>query len=132
MRAAFILPIFAFLAALTLPGCTLFGPVEPLSKGTVSQTHPPAGQQAQLAVNEANLALTAAANVIQGNLKDRIWTKQQAQGYLDKVKDYAQQVDRAQELVRLGQFDLGKTQAEVTRSLIIILHREIAAQARKE
>lgn len=113
-------------------GCALFGPVEPVSRGTVSSTLPPAGQQAQLAINEANLTLAAAANVIAGNLKDRIWTKQQAQGYLDKVKDYARQVDRAQELVRLGEFAQGKTQAEAVRALIIVLHREIAAQARKE
>ena len=123
---------FLFIAGLALGGCSLFGPVEQISSKTVSQSLPPAGQQAQLAVNEANLALTAAANVIVGNLKDRIWTKQQAQAYLDKVKDYAHQVDRAQELVRLGDFAMGQTQAEATRALIVLLHREIAAQARKE
>ena len=128
MRILLIILAFAAL----LGGCALFGPVEPVPSGTVSSALPPGAQQAQLAINEANLALTAAANVIAGNVKDRIWTKQQAQGYLDKVKDYVRQVDRAQELVRLGDFVQGKTQAEAVRSLIVILHREIAAQARKE
>lgn len=121
-----------FIAGLALGGCSLFGPVTPVSTGTVSQTLPPAGQQAQLAINEANLALTAAANVISANVKDRIWTKNQAQDYLNKVRDYAKQVDRAQELVRFGDFAQGKTQAEAVKALIVILHREIAAKARQE
>ena len=120
------------LLSLALGSCAFRGPAEPLSTMSVPTTLPEAGKQAQVAVNEANLALTAAANVIAANAKDGIWTKPQAQGYLDKVKDYAKQVDRAQELVRLGQFDLGKTQADAVRSVILILHREIAAQARKE
>ena len=111
-----------------LPACT----VQPVSQMSVPTTLPEAGKQAQVAVNEANLALTAAANVIAGNVKGAIWTKAQAQGYLDKVKEYAKRVDRAQELVRLGQFDLGKTQADSVQALILILHREVAAQARKE
>ena len=122
----------ALFVAIALSGCALVGQVEPLSTMSVPATLPEAGKQAQVAVNEANLALTAAANVIAANVKDGIWTKAQAQGYLDKVKDYAKQVDRAQELVRLGQFDLGKSQADAVRAVILILHREIAAQARKE
>ena len=86
----------ALFVAIALSGCALVGQVEPLSTMSVPATLPEAGKQAQVAVNEANLALTAAANVIAANVKDGIWTKAQAQGYLDKVKDYAKQVDRAQ------------------------------------
>ena len=110
----------------TIGGCGIFGPTEPVGKASTP------AEQAQLAVNEANLSLTAAANVITQNLKDKVWTKQQAQGYLDKVRLYAKDVDKAQDLVRLGQFELGKSQAELTKSLIIILHREIAAKARAQ
>lgn len=117
---------FAFL----LSGCALIGPVEPI--GGVSKDLPFAAQQAQASINEANLALTAAANVITENVKEGIWTKDQAQGHLNRVKDYARRVDRAQELVRLGDFTKGKTEAEAVKALILILHREIAAQARKE
>ena len=109
----------------TIGGCGIFGPTEPVGKASTP------AEQAQLAVNEANLSLTAAANVVAGNVKDRIWTKEQAQGYLNKIRDYARDVDRAQDLVRAGQFELGKSQAELTKSLIIILHREIAAKARQ-
>lgn len=119
--------VLACSLALFLAGCQLFGPIEPVSTRPITTP----AEQAQNAVNEANLGLTAAANVVAGNVKDRIWTKAQAQPYLDKIKDYAQQVDRAQELIRLGEFGAGKTQAEATRALIVILHREIAAKARE-
>ena len=117
--------LFAALT-LSLAGCGLLGISEPIGKASTP------AEQAQLAVNEANLSLTAAANVVAGNVKDRIWTKEQAQGYLNKIRDYARDVDRAQDLVRAGQFELGKSQAELTKSLIIILHREIAQKARAQ
>jgi soluble cytochrome b562 len=106
--------------------------VDPISDIKAPTTLPAAGVAAQASINEANLALTAAANVIAQNVKDRIWTKAQAQGYLDKVRTYANQVDRAQQLVRLGDFAGGKTQAEAVKALIIVLHREAAAAARKD
>ena len=70
--------------------------------------------------------------MIRGNIKDQIWTKEQAQSYLDKVKLYRKDVDRAQEAVDAGNFITANGQANAVRSLIVILHREVAAQARKE
>jgi PBP1b-binding outer membrane lipoprotein LpoB len=124
--------ILILFLALMLGGCSMFGPLETATPMSVPTTLPEAGRQAQLAINEANLALTAAANVIAANVKDGIWTKAQAQGYLDKVREYAKQVDRAQEAVRLGQFSTAQAQANAVQALILILHREAAAQARKE
>ena len=115
-----------------LPACAFVGPVEPVAPIAVPTTLPAAGKQAQNAINEANIDLTAAASVINANIKDAIWTKAQAQAYLDKVRDYSKRVDRAQEAVRLGDFGSAKGQVEAVRSLILILHREVAAQARKE
>lgn len=119
--------LLCLVLALPLTSCALLGTVEPVS------TRPLTGvaEQAQNAVNEANLSLTAAANVIAQNVKDGIWTKEQGKTYLDKVKDYAKQTDRAQELVRLGEFGQGKTQAEAVKALIVVLHREAAAAARR-
>lgn len=127
MRKLFLVVLFAL-----LPACSILGPLEPISQPNVPTSLPEAGQQAQNAVNEANLSLAAVANVIAANVKDAVWTKAQAQGYLDRVKDYAKKMDRAQELVNLGRFTEGKTQAETVKALILILHREVAAQARKE
>ena len=111
--------------SLLMVSCSILGPVEPIGKASTP------AEQAQLAVNEANLSLAAAANVITQNVKDKVWTKQQAQSHLDKVKDLSHQVDRAQELIRFGDFTGGKTQAEIVKAGLVILHREIAAKARQ-
>lgn len=110
---------------LFLASCGILGPIEPIGKASTP------AEQAQLAVNEANLSLTAAANVVTQNVKDRVWTKDQAQGHLNKIKELSHQVDRAQELIRLGDFAGGKTQAEIVKAGLVILHREIAQKARQ-
>jgi soluble cytochrome b562 len=84
----------------------------------------------QEAINEANVYLTATANVIKQNAEDKVYTKDEAQRYLDKVRDLAKQVDNAQALVTAG-LPNAKDQAELVRALIIALHREVAARARK-
>lgn len=115
-----------------LPGCGVFGPVQPVTSMSVPTTLPEAGREAQNVINEATLAITAAANVVRLNVKDEIWTKAQAQGYLDKLAGYLKDIDRAQDALDLGNFTSAKAQADLLSSLILILHREAAAQARKE
>ena len=120
----------AILLALNLSGCALF---VPQAGGIpVSQALPPLGQQAQNVINESNVAIVAAYKVITQNVKEGIWTKSQAQNYHNKVTDMSRRVDDAQRLVDLGEFGKGKTEAEAAQALLLILHREIAAQARKE
>ena len=122
--------LIAILLAFTLSGCEIFIPRQ--ADIPVSQDLPPAGQIAQKTINEANVAIVAAYRVIGQNVKERIWTKEQAQGYFNKVTHTRRRVDDAQRLVDLGEFGKGKTEAEAAQALLIILHREIAAQARKE
>ena len=120
----------AILFALNLSGCALF---LPQAGGIpVSQALPPLGQQAQNAINESNVAIAAAYRVITQNVKEGIWIKSEAQSYHNKVTDMRRRVDDAQRLVDLGEFGKGKTEAEAAQALLLILHREIAAQARKE
>ena len=125
-----ILLAISLALSLGLAGCEVFIPKQ--ADIPVSQDLPPAGQAAQKAINEANVAIVAAYLVIGQNAKERIWTKEQAQGYHNKVTDTRRRVDDAQRLVDLGEFGKGKTEAEAAQALLIILHREIAAQARKE
>jgi soluble cytochrome b562 len=87
-------------------------------------------QSPQEAINEANITLTAAANVIASNVRDKVFTREEGQQYIDKVRDLAKKVDDAQKLVDSGLPDAAK-QAEIVRSLILALHREVAARARK-
>jgi soluble cytochrome b562 len=84
----------------------------------------------QQAINEANITLTAAANVIAQNVNDKVFTREEGQKYIDKVRELAGKVDQAQKLVDAGLPDAAK-QAEIVRTLIIALHREVAQRARK-
>ena len=115
-----------------LPGCGVFGPIEATPGAAAKTELPEVGRNAQLAINEANVTLATAAVVIRGNIADRVWTKEQSQYYLDKVREYRRQTDAAQKMVDTGDYITGGNMAGSVRSLIVILHREVAAQARKE
>jgi hypothetical protein len=119
----------ALLICLSLAGCeTLFQKADT----PVSKTLHPIAQEAQSAINEANILITATANVIGENVKAGITPKDEAATQLSKLRDYAKQVDRAQEAVRLGG-DLAdvKTQTELIRKALIAFHKEVASKARK-
>src|SRR5574342_484404 len=106
--------------ALLLPGCTLFQPADI----PVSQSLSPQAAAAQKAINEANVALAATANVIVENVASGILTKPETQSYVAKLRDFASKVDAAQVLLNGGKVIDAKNQAELLKSLIIALHRE--------
>jgi len=108
--------------SLLLSGCALVAPADI----PVSAKLSPAAQTVQKAINEANIALTATANVIAQNVLEGIMTKPEAQSALDKVKDYGKKVDAAQVMLNTGDVLNAKTQAELLSSLILALHREVA------
>lgn len=113
--------------ALLLPSCALFAPAEiPVSQQLSVQA-----QAAQKSINEANVALASAANVIAQNVTDGIMTKPEAQAMLDKVKDYAKKVDAAQTLLNSGDILSAKNQADLIKSAILALHKEVAKRARQ-
>ena len=119
----------AVLGSLTiaLGGCTLFQPAEiPVSQKLSAQA-----QTAQKAINEANVTMAAAANVIAQNVTEGIMTKPEAQSALDKLKDYARKVDAAQVLLNGGNILDAKNQAELLASLILTLHREVVARRKQ-
>lgn len=118
----------ALFAVLLLTSCAMF-----TQPGTVpvSEKLSPAAQAAQTTINEANILLTAAANVIAQNVVDGISTKDEGQKQIDQVRTYAAQVDRAQKLLESGDIVSAKNQAELAQKLIVTLHREVAARARK-
>lgn len=107
----------------------------PLQTPAVIENESPAAKAlrlAHVAVNEANAALTALNNVIGSNAEAGVWTKAQAQGYLDQSKEYGKKVDGARAALRLGNLTEARSQAELVKSMILLLHRKVAEQARKE
>jgi hypothetical protein len=116
-------------AAAALSGCgTMF-----TQAGTipVSQSLSPQAQAAMNAINEANVLLAAAANVIAQNVVDGISTKAEGQKLLDQVRAYSADVDRAKAMLVAGEVLAARDKAELARKLVVALHREVAARARR-
>lgn len=113
----------ALILILALTGCALFSPTGTIP---VSQTLSAPAQQAQSSINEANVLLAAAANVIAQNVVDGITPKDDARAQLAKVKSLAADVDRAKRLLEAGDIATAGQQAELARKLIVALHREVA------
>lgn len=128
LRTKVLLAVAVAMMALAAGSCgTIFTPTRPIG---VSETLPPQLQTAQATINETNILLTATANVVAQNLKDGVYTKAEAQSYLDKVKSLASQVDTAQALIRVGDMTaMDKT--KLIQQAVVVLHREVAARARK-
>lgn len=125
--------ILLVVLAIALSGCGLMGPggLFPKNDIPVSQTLSPAAQTVQNALNEANVTLTAAANVVAQNVAEGIYTKPQGQSYVAKIKDFAKQVDAAQVLLQNGDILNADKQAQVLSKLIIALHKEVATRSRQ-
>lgn len=119
--------LIALALAVAVPGCTLFQPA-PIP---VSATLSPAAQSVQKALNEANVTLAAAANVVAQNVTEGILSKPDGQAYVAKLKELAQKVDQAKALLDKGLVLDAKNQAELLSSLIIALHKEVASRRKQ-
>lgn len=115
-------------AAFLLSGCP-----ELLQKADipVSQTLPAPAQEVQKMINEANILITASANVVAQNLKDGVMTQAENDSYAVQLRQIAAKVDSAQSLLRLGDFTNARSQAETMQRAISALHREVASRARR-
>lgn len=121
------------LAAGSLTGCGLTEPLhKPADPSVVLTPQQQAQQLARHTVEEANAALTAVNRTIATNVTAKVWTKAQAQSYLDESKKYGKQVDAARDALRLLNFSDAQAQAGAVKALILELQKRIAAEARKE
>lgn len=121
--------IAAIAAVVVLAACGAM--FTPPGKVPVSEKLSPAAQTAQTAINEANILLIAAANVLGQQLTDGIVSKPEAQLQLNQIREFAARVDRAQQMLDTGDVLGAQNQAELAQRLLIVLHREIAQRARK-
>ncbi|MDH4172140.1 MAG: hypothetical protein OEW90_05000 [Betaproteobacteria bacterium] len=125
------LELLALVAAmsmiLTLPACKSF--TEPVHG--VTSTESKAVAAARNAIDEANVLLASVNKVIGDNAAAGVWTKAQAQGWLDETKAAGKKVGEARELLRAGLVVDAQTQAEAIRRVILAIQKRIAAEARK-
>ena len=126
------LGFFPLLIVLSLAaGCETFqAATQPLPRAESSEPAPV--KAARLAIDEANAALIGLNVVIGDNVAAKVWTPDQAQTYLDESKAAGGKLDRAREVLRAGLPLDARSQAEAVRALVIALHRQVAAAARKE
>lgn len=110
-------------------GCAMFG--GSVDSIAVPQSLPDAGKQAASLINEANVLLTALNLTIKDDVEGGIYTKAQAQGYLDKTKAAGAKVDEAQLLLAKGDYSKAISVAQLQKTVLLALQRELAAQARK-
>lgn len=129
MRRTYNLFIAAVLAACALlAGCV----PRPLHDPAKETGEPPAVRAVRNVIDEGNALLTAVNRTIQANVSGRVWTKAQAQPYLDESQALGKRLDQAREGLRLGNIDDAKTKADAVKVLITTLHAMVAAAGRKE
>jgi hypothetical protein len=122
----FLALAFAFLmsgcAGLMGPG-GLFPQSAPIP---VAATLSPAAQTAQKAINEANVLLTAAANVTTDYLTQGFLTKDEARAYYLKLRDVQSKLVLAQRFLDEGLVLEATDKAALVRVLVTALHQEVA------
>jgi len=128
-----LLPVLVALALLSggMMGCAGLQELAGDTLKVDANLSPPA-QIAQSVINEANLTLTASANVIGNNAQSGIMAKVDAQAALDEVKRLREQVKTAQALLELGDISSAQSQAALINRLATALHKRVAAEARKQ
>lgn len=117
--------LYLYILVLALTACAA-----PMQRTVIPDDPVEAAKLAQAYINEANITLTAAANVVAENKKNEIYTAAERDAYVAKLRVYAKRVDNAQLALDTGDFRKAFNEAELMKSLIIALHREIAAKAR--
>jgi hypothetical protein len=120
--------IKAFALFLCLAGCAQMVPFEPIA---VPENLSEAGKAAQQLINEGNIALTAAYELVGERRKEKLITKGEAFKILNTLDDYSADLDKAQEILNLGNDLEAKGKAEVTKRLIDALRKTVAEKARQ-
>lgn len=110
-----------------IPGCSVFTPAGTIP---VSESLSKPAQAAQTAINEGNVLLIAFNRTVGQQKTDGIITAAERDAYLDKSDKLGADLDKAQAALRAGDLVTAQDKAELTKTLILALHREVAAKAR--
>lgn len=111
------------------PGCAILKP-QPVAALKMPSNLSEAGKEAQKLIVEANVALTAAYNVIAANVADDTMDPNVAAAYLAKLDSYAKDVDVAQVMLDSGDIGDATTQAALLNKLVTALHKQVVEHAK--
>lgn len=128
-RVSLLVPL-ALAVVLGLSGCeTVKSMADPLRSSASKEA--PAVAAARTVIDEGYALLTAVNKVIGENVSAGVWSKAQAQDYLDRSREMRIRLDSARDMLRAGDPLNAKNQAELIRTAILALQKRIAADARK-
>ena len=97
----------------------------------VDQSLTAPAQTAQNAINEANVLVGSIADVIGSDAENHIMSKEEAQKYLDQVKDIRKKLKDAQALLDAGNPLAAANKTELIKQTITALQQELTRQAAK-
>lgn len=116
--------------ALALSGCAVFGPVD--SDFKQNQSESTAVQTTKKLIEEAGVLITAVSNVVVQNLEDGVMLPDEAMNVAKQLKEADKALDQAEALLQAGDVLGAKNKAELTRQVILVLHKQVAAKARAQ
>jgi hypothetical protein len=114
--------------ALTLPGCALFQPAQPLA---VPSNLSDAAKEATKLISEAKIVLIALNNTIATQVSGGLMLKSDAQALAKTVDEYWIKVKQAESLLAGGNDLLAKDQARLLSTLLIELQKQVVARSKK-
>lgn len=127
-----ILSLLAMLAMLIgLPGCAWMSTKSAILDAPQVQSLPPLGQKAQRAVDASNAALAVVYTFVRDGLKAQTLALKDADTILATADKYSDELDKLQDLIKIGSFDAVATRAAATQALIKLLHDQAVAAAQK-
>lgn len=128
----------ALVAAAVLAGCALFQSYQaPVSTKAPVVCESFTGDAVSVCVQVGDILVKGYVTVaaidqdIAKTAPTGIWTKAQAQGYLDQAKDARKKLDATWDVYATGNYQAALDQANVTDTLITALEKKIAADAAK-
>jgi hypothetical protein len=128
----------AILAAVVLSGCGLFQAYQaPVSTKAPVVCEAFTGDAASVCAQAGDILVKGYITVaaidqdIKKTAPTGIWTKAQAQDYLDQAKEARKKLDAAWDVYATGNYQAALDQANVTDTLITALEKKIAADAAK-
>lgn len=130
---------YVLLFVALLGGCQTLG-LAPIHKAPTAEQQAAetpaqkAERLARTALDEANATLTAINITIKQNVQavPPLFTKAEAQDYLNESKKYGKQLDDVADLIVVGKFGDAQTQAAAIQKVLTILQQKVIAKVRKE
>jgi hypothetical protein len=117
-------------------GCAVF--TDPVSQknpavcAQIAATAQPVCNEAGQAFLKAEGLLIAVNQTIKQNADARLWTKDQAQSYLDRSKAARLKLDAAYDVFKSGDYGAALSQANLTNTLLQALLTEVAREQAKQ